>query len=73
MWREIIMKNYSKVITGISAVALSVALAPPVLAVGQGEENDPQGVLEEVITTGTRSTRPRSVTDSPVPVDVFSE
>ncbi|MCP4048755.1 MAG: TonB-dependent receptor [Gammaproteobacteria bacterium] len=30
------------------------------------------GVLEEVITTGTRSSRPRSAADSTVPVDVFS-
>ncbi|MCZ6831690.1 MAG: TonB-dependent receptor, partial [Gammaproteobacteria bacterium] len=30
------------------------------------------GVLEEVIITGSRSQKPRSVTDSPVPVDVFS-
>lgn len=30
------------------------------------------GALEEVITTGTRSSRPRSAADSTVPVDVFS-
>jgi len=36
----------------------------------QSDEDD--GVLEEVITTGTRSTKPRSAADSPVPVDVLS-
>jgi iron complex outermembrane receptor protein len=30
------------------------------------------GVLEEVITTGTRSTRPRTASDSTVPIDVLS-
>jgi iron complex outermembrane receptor protein len=30
-----------------------------------------EGTLEEVIITGTRSQKPRSATDSPVPVDVF--
>jgi len=41
-----------------------------VTELSQTDEDD--GVLEEVITTGTRSRRARSVTDSPVPVDVFS-
>ena len=36
----------------------------------QSDEND--GVLEEVITTGTRSSRPRTAADSTVPVDVLS-
>ena len=31
-----------------------------------------EGALEEVIITGTRSQKPRTATDSPVPVDVFS-
>ena len=31
-----------------------------------------EGVLEEVITTGTRSAKPRSAADSTVPVDVIS-
>ncbi len=34
--------------------------------------DEAEGVLEEVITTGTRNTRPRSAADSVVPVDVFS-
>jgi iron complex outermembrane receptor protein len=31
-----------------------------------------EGILEEVITTGTRSSRPRTAADSTVPVDVLS-
>lgn len=36
------------------------------------QTDDSSGVLEEVITTGTRSSRPRSAADSTVPVDVLS-
>jgi hypothetical protein len=43
---------------------------------GDSAEQDTEGYgagnLEEVITTGTRSKRPRSAADSPVPIDVFS-
>jgi len=38
----------------------------------QAKSEHNQGMLEEVITTGTRSTKPRSAADSPVPVDVLS-
>ena len=36
------------------------------------QTDDNEGTLEEVITTGTRSSKPRSAADSTVPVDVFS-
>ena len=36
------------------------------------QSDDAEGVLEEVITTGTRSAKPRSAADSTVPVDVLS-
>jgi iron complex outermembrane receptor protein len=36
------------------------------------QADDDEGMLEEVITTGTRSTKPRSAADSTVPVDVLS-
>lgn len=36
------------------------------------QSDDSDGVLEEVITTGTRSRKPRSAADSTVPVDVLS-
>ncbi len=32
-----------------------------------------EGVIEEIITTGTRSVKARSAADSPVPVDVISQ
>ena len=38
----------------------------------QDTEGYGAGILEEVITTGTRSKRPRSAADSPLPLDVFS-
>jgi iron complex outermembrane receptor protein len=40
--------------------------------VTQLTQSDDEGTLEEVITTGTRSTKPRSAADSTVPVDVLS-
>jgi len=40
--------------------------------VTQLTQSDDEGMLEEVITTGTRSTKPRSAADSTVPVDVLS-
>ncbi len=36
------------------------------------QTDDNEGVLEEVITTGTRSSRPRTASDSTVPIDVLS-
>jgi iron complex outermembrane receptor protein len=51
------------------------ALALPVVAQDATEEEaaEGEGVLEEVVTLGTRSSQPRSVTDSTVPIDVFSD
>jgi iron complex outermembrane receptor protein len=37
----------------------------------QQAEQEAEGMLEEVITTGTRSTRPRTAADSTVPIDVL--
>lgn len=36
------------------------------------QADDNEGVLEEVITTGTRSAKPRSAADSTVPIDVLA-
>ena len=36
------------------------------------QSNENEGVLEEVITTGTRSSKPRTAADSTVPVDVLN-
>ncbi len=49
----------------LAAVAASVGL-PAQSAVAQDEE-----LIEEVVTIGSRSSKPRSASDSPVPVDVI--
>jgi iron complex outermembrane receptor protein len=48
----------------VIVVAMASAFAPPVLA--------QEGEIEELITLGSRGTKPRSQVDSAVPVDVFS-
>ena len=58
-------KKASLVAVAVSAV---VASAQPAFAQG-GEAIE----LEEVVIMGSRSNKPRSATDSTVPVDVFSE
>jgi iron complex outermembrane receptor protein len=50
--------------------ALAVAGLLPQLAIAQSAGAD--DTIEEVITTGTRSAKPRSASDSPVPVDVIN-
>jgi iron complex outermembrane recepter protein len=52
-----------------AAVAAAVSINYSGQLAAQG---DPQAQLEEVIVTGTRSTRARTVSDSPVPVDVLN-
>ena len=47
---------------------LEISLGQVALAQDASELN-----IEELVTVGSRSNEPRSVTDSPVPVDVFSE
>jgi iron complex outermembrane receptor protein len=57
--------------TQLLAVAVSIIVASMgqvALAQDASELN-----IDEVVTVGSRSNEPRSVTDSPVPVDVFSE
>ncbi len=61
------MKFVSKILMGASGIAVAAAAATPVMA--QPADAEP---LEEVVVIGTRSYKPRSVTDSPVPVDVIS-
>ncbi|MBT5558317.1 MAG: TonB-dependent receptor [Proteobacteria bacterium] len=54
-----------------TVIALSIlGSTSPVTAQVQGDSGQP--VLEEIITIGTRSAKPRSAADSPVPVDVIS-
>ena len=49
---------------------LAVASLLPLPAMAQSASDDE--TIEEVITTGTRSAKPRSASDSPVPVDVIN-
>ena len=55
---------------------LYASLANTALAQDQDDSDTdqaaPSGALEEVITTGTRSTRPRTAADSTAPIDVLS-
>ena len=56
--------------TGIlTAVVISIVAATtaPGTAMAQDE-----GVIEEIVTIGTRSMKPRSAADSTVPIDVIS-
>ena len=64
------MKNITRSTLAMVASIAAAVLSLPVLA--QQEQQQEENVLEEVITLGTRTTKPRSVTDSTVPVDVFS-
>ena len=50
--------------------ALAMAGVLPQLAIAQSAGADE--TIEEVITTGTRSAKPRSASDSPVPIDVIN-
>ena len=54
---------------------IAVAVAAVVSSMGQVAvaQNTDDLNIEEVVTVGSRSDEPRSVVDSPVPVDVFSE
>jgi len=56
----------------ILAIAAAAAIAMPATVLAQEGATDDAGEIEEVTVTGTRS-RPRSVADSPVAIDSFSE
>lgn len=53
---------------GVLGLAMAAVGLPAQFAVAQGEDE----LIEEVITTGTRSAKPRSASDSPVPIDVIN-
>lgn len=62
------MKNTNRV---MGSMLLSVSIASANMAMAQ--ENEAAGYqLEEIQILGTRTTKPRSAADSPVPVDVIS-
>ncbi|MEM7706893.1 MAG: TonB-dependent receptor [Pseudomonadota bacterium] len=54
--------------------AFLASVFTPAISTAQTETDDEaaSGVIEEIISIGTRSTRPRTATNSPVPVDVIS-
>ncbi len=62
--------KYLKQTTMLVAMSATVsAVALPAFA----QQADDEGIVEdEIVTIGSRSQKPRSVQDSPVPVDVFS-
>jgi len=56
-----------------SLIALSVAAATMTAPIAAQESTDgEEGALEEVVVIGSRSQKPRTATDSPVPIDAFS-
>jgi iron complex outermembrane receptor protein len=52
----------------LAIVAAAIGL-PATSAIAQESEDE---LIEEVITTGTRSAKPRTASDSPVPIDVLN-
>lgn len=61
-----IKKRYEALLLSASALALVATGAP---AIAQVDEDAP---IEEVVVVGSRSQKPRTATDSPVPIDSFS-
>lgn len=59
------MQYFSRIL--VLAAAAAVAMPASVLAQQAGAE--PEELFEEIITTGTRSAKPRSASDSPVAID----
>lgn len=57
---------------GVSATLLATIGLSSQTAVAQSSNDGEDLLLEEVVTVGTRGTKPRSVSDSTVPIDVIS-
>ena len=82
------MKLSTRLLTGVFILFISIILSMPAFAEDADADSDDQdtsgesaeqgtvdlgeGLLEEIIITGTRSTRPRTAADSTVPIDVLS-
>ena len=62
------MKNNWQQLSLLAVAAAAIGL-PAQTTVAQESEDE---LIEEVITTGTRSAKPRTASDSPVPVDVLN-
>ena len=59
------MKSTSRLMLGVSAIAMAAIPSAPLQA-----QDD--AVIEEIMIVGSRSQKPRSATDSPVPIDVLT-
>jgi iron complex outermembrane receptor protein len=59
------MKAFARIFVFASTLALAITF--PTTAAAQGDD-----VIEEIVTIGTRSSKPRSASDSTVPIDVIS-
>ncbi len=71
------MAHYRKACFSASFFSITIALIyTSLLAQDQADQetaqDEPTGALEEVITTGTRSVKPRTAADSTVPIDVLT-
>ncbi|MDG1204529.1 MAG: Plug domain-containing protein, partial [Pseudomonadales bacterium] len=67
------MKHFSKRLLSaavLAAMTTTAATAAETTAAEQAAENE---MMEEVVTIGTRNSKPRTATQSTVPIDVFSE
>lgn len=67
------MITSKRYISALAAIVTSAGLYSQVAAAQSAASNEAEDIiLEEVVTIGTRSQKPRSVSDSTVPVDVIS-
>ncbi|MEL6245589.1 MAG: TonB-dependent receptor plug domain-containing protein, partial [Pseudomonadota bacterium] len=66
------MKNKFKTMLMSGAFALAGGAYAGAANAQDADSTDDESVQEQIIVTGSRG-QPRSVTDSPVPIDVFSE
>ncbi|MCK5425252.1 MAG: TonB-dependent receptor plug domain-containing protein, partial [Emcibacter sp.] len=63
--------SHSKIFTRIMGTTAICSFALLATSVSTAIAADEEVVMEEVVTLGSRSNKPRSATDSPVPVDVI--
>ncbi len=62
----------TKSLAGLCTLAIATTFSAGSLAQTEGQDAADEAAIEEVITIGTRSAKPRSAADSTVPVDVIS-
>jgi iron complex outermembrane receptor protein len=64
------MKNLKKCLLSTAVIAV---ISPTSVFAAGAQQVAKDALIEEVVTIGSRSKKPRTATDSTVPVDVFSE